>query len=183
MKEESKAYLRNILRVKRAELDAHARMEETQCVVAHAKGLLGTYDEGISVALYHPIQGELDPQGIATTRHLFCLPKVEGEQMVFHRWAEDMPMQRGAYGISEPSLREMVIPDVVLVPLLGVDKAGYRLGYGKGYYDCYFASDKGKDARRIGLAFTCQQVDSLPHEAHDVPLHALITAEGITEFA
>ena len=66
--------------------------------------------------------------------------------------------------------------NVVLVPLIGFDKSGYRLGYGKGHYDKFLA---GLTAIKIGLAYSEIEIESLPREPHDVPLDYIITEEKI----
>lgn len=69
---------------------------------------------------------------------------------------------------------------VVLTPLLAFDEEGFRLGYGGGYYDGYFASHP--NALRVGLAYEGQAVPRIPREAHDQPLHAVITECGVRIF-
>ncbi len=177
----SKSAWREILLARRSALNAQARDEETRRVVCHAAALCAGYSGHTVIGLYHPVRGELDPLGVAAENRAYCLPKIMEQQLRFMRWHQGTSLVRGAYGIAEPGAGEAVVPTLVFVPLLGVDENGYRLGYGKGYYDRYFA-EQGKETRRIGLAFTCQQVDGLPAEAHDMPLHLLITAEGVREF-
>lgn len=66
-----------------------------------------------------------------------------------------------------------VSPDLILTPLLAFDAALNRLGYGAGHYDRAFAANMA--ARRVGVAWDAQQVDSLPVDSWDVPLHAVAT--------
>lgn len=68
--------------------------------------------------------------------------------------------------------------DLILVPVLAFDRQLYRLGYGGGYYDRFLGR---VPARRLGLAFSFQAVETLPHDAHDVPLDAVVTEEGVLE--
>jgi 5-formyltetrahydrofolate cyclo-ligase len=67
------------------------------------------------------------------------------------------------------------------MPLLGFDSMGTRLGYGGGYYDRTLARMKRKP-RLIGLAFSAQEVDTIPRESHDIPLDAIITEAGVRHF-
>lgn len=87
------------------------------------------------------------------------------------------------WGIPIPVNATPVIPDqvqIVLVPLLAYDRLGFRLGYGKGYYDKYLASLKS-NIIKIGLSFFDPH-DSIPVESHDIPLDYCITPGGIQKF-
>lgn len=87
-------------------------------------------------------------------------------------------------GIPEPvdgvALRNILI-DIIIVPLLGFDSRGYRLGYGKGHYDQFLISQC--TALKVGLAYDCLKLDFIPTQPHDVPLDAIITPTHILRFA
>jgi 5-formyltetrahydrofolate cyclo-ligase len=75
-----------------------------------------------------------------------------------------------------------VEPDVLLVPLLAFDKAGYRLGYGGGFYDATLAKLRAKKPIiAIGVAYADQEVADVPHEAHDMKLDYVMTEKGIVK--
>ncbi|RYY12360.1 MAG: 5-formyltetrahydrofolate cyclo-ligase, partial [Alphaproteobacteria bacterium] len=83
----------------------------------------------------------------------------------------------GPFGLSQPHPDSPALtPDIILAPLLAFDAKLDRLGQGAGYYDRAFATFP--DARRIGVAWSVQQVDTLPTDAWDMPLHAIITENG-----
>jgi 5-formyltetrahydrofolate cyclo-ligase len=87
------------------------------------------------------------------------------------------------WGIPVPVNVRLVDPDkiqMVLIPLLAYDRRGFRLGYGKGYYDKYLANLK-RDVLKLGLSFF-GPVDFIPEESHDVPLDYCITPEGVLKF-
>ncbi len=98
-------------------------------------------------------------------------------------------VRRGAFGILEPgagsprAAREM---DLVLMPLVGFDLKGNRIGMGRGFYDRHFSFRlRHAQCRRpllVGLAYAVQQVPSLPHAAHDVPLDAIVTESSTLAF-
>lgn len=96
---------------------------------------------GAIIAVYWPIRGELDLRGWMNKIHrqgaIVALPVViEHDQPVaFHRWTPDGTMQRGKWGIPVPETAHAVEPDIVIVPLLGIDENRFRLGNGGGYYD------------------------------------------------
>lgn len=69
---------------------------------------------------------------------------------------------------------------LILVPILGFDRRGYRLGYGGGFYDRFLAEQE--HAQVIGLAYEVGYIDKLPHEDHDVPLATIVTEKNIYRF-
>jgi 5-formyltetrahydrofolate cyclo-ligase len=106
-----------------------------------------------------------------------ALPTVGGDRIAFHVFAPGEPLVKGRFGIMEPLPRRPVTKmDLVIVPGIAFDRQGYRLGYGKGYYDRFLS---GSDAFSMGLAYGFQVVDQLPHESHDLRLDATATENGI----
>ncbi|ETX10631.1 5-formyltetrahydrofolate cyclo-ligase [Marinomonas ushuaiensis DSM 15871] len=136
-----------------------------------------------NVALYLANDGEISP-------HLLCehfwqkgintyLPVIQNKQLAFALYSEETIWQENIYGIKEPMTKEYLPKealDIVLLPLVGFDTEGGRLGMGGGFYDRTFEGKKTTEAPLlIGLAHDCQQVKSLPVEGWDVPLQAFIT--------
>lgn len=94
-------------------------------------------------------------------------------------------LQPGNFGVLEPkpeAVREVdpSLLDLVLVPGVGFDKKGYRIGYGAGYYD-RFLPRLSPDIPTVGLAYQLQLVDELPIDQYDYPLQYIITEEGIRD--
>lgn len=89
----------------------------------------------------------------------------------------------GAYGILEPRADAPMIPvqeiDLLLVPLEGIDRQGFRLGKGGGYYDCLLAA---AEIPTLGCALTWQWMEAVPHEAWDVPMKACADCRSIHDF-
>jgi len=138
---------------------------------------------GAIVAGYMPMRSEIDPRllmdRLAAAGSVLCLPDVvaEGTPLEFRRWTPDDPLDKGRYGISVPSpTADVLVPDVVLVPMLAFDRGGHRMGYGGGYYDRTMARlrDQG-DVLAVGLAFSGQVRDDLPVEPHDLRLDWIVT--------
>lgn len=99
--------------------------------------------------------------------------------MIFRRWTPGDPLEMDAAGCPAPlTMAETVEPDLVLTPLLAFDDFGRRLGQGGGHYDRTFAAMP--KAVRIGLAYAGQRTERLPVEAHDIPLHGVLTEVGYT---
>ena len=108
-----------------------------------------------------------------------CLPVVieRDAAMIFRRWAPGDPLLPDAQGMPAPlGDAETLAPDLIITPLLAFDRSGGRLGQGGGYYDRTFAAFP--NAWRIGLAYAGQEVENLPGESHDVPLHGVLTDVG-----
>lgn len=91
-------------------------------------------------------------------------------------------MQKGYYGIEEPKDKCTLVNgekiDLIITPGLAFDINGYRLGYGKGYYDKFF-SQYCKSGFKIGFAFDIQITDNVPHDEYDVKLDGIVTDKRI----
>jgi 5-formyltetrahydrofolate cyclo-ligase len=95
----------------------------------------------------------------------------------FHVIPPGTALQKSAFGVLEPPADAPVIePDLILVPLLGFDRRGYRLGYGQGHYDrTLMALRARRPVTAVGLAWACQEVDRIPADAFDQPLDWVVT--------
>jgi 5-formyltetrahydrofolate cyclo-ligase len=106
-----------------------------------------------------------------------------GDDMTFRMWLDphdEGGLEAGPYGMMQPLANAPeVVPDTVFVPLLGFTADGHRVGQGGGHYDRWLAANP--QVQTIGLAWDCQLVDSLPVEAHDVRLGAVVTPTRIYE--
>lgn len=116
-----------------------------------------------------PLLAEADRQG-----RTVALPRIgTGRTLSFAPWRPDVALVRGPLGIAQPAAAGAVAPTVLLVPLVGFDRGGARLGQGGGYYDRWFAAHP--HATRIGIAWSVQEAADLPVDAWDMPLHAVAT--------
>ncbi|KQM66771.1 MULTISPECIES: 5-formyltetrahydrofolate cyclo-ligase [unclassified Sphingomonas] len=136
---------------------------------------------GVIVASYVPIGGEADPARFdraarAAGASLAWPVVIDRESPIsFH---VDDRMHDGPFGLRQPGADSPpVAPDIILTPLVGFDAAGNRLGQGAGHYDRAFA--RWPDSLRIGIAWSMQQVDALPCDPWDVPLHAIVTETAL----
>jgi len=141
---------------------------------------------GAVVGGYFAMRAEIDIVALlrvlAVRGHVIVLPETmpKGEPLVFRRWDTWEPLVAGRFGTKHP-VGDVLRPDFLLVPLLGFDNKGNRLGYGAGHYDRTFA--ELPNAFRLGCAFSVQQFPELPVEAHDVRLHAVATEAGVLRFS
>lgn len=137
-----------------------------------------------TVGFYWPIRNEIDLCPVMRN-HLAgggraALPVVSGKDqpMVFHEWRADTEMVPGFARIPEPCGTDRVTPHVLLAPLVGFDRAGYRLGYGGGFFDRTLGALERKPLV-VGIGFEATRLDDiLPHQ-YDVPVDVLITDQGV----
>lgn len=106
-----------------------------------------------------------------------ALPSVEGGSIVFYELSSRKYLVKGRFGIMEPLPYGTVDRiDLMVVPGIAFDRQGYRLGYGKGYYDRFLS---GRQTFSVGLGYSLQLVDSLPRGVHDERLDAIATEDGM----
>ena len=169
-------------RIKLKEKRASLSNEQRQLATSKAVQQLAFFLKRMKgcCALYTSIRDEISPSAITDyCAHIhWALPVIDHDNMVMSAWQPGDALINNRFGIAEPKHSQRVIPDIIIMPLLGFDSYGTRLGYGGGYYDRY-CQDIAPNALRIGLAFAVQQCHQLPREAHDMPLHATITEYGI----
>jgi 5-formyltetrahydrofolate cyclo-ligase len=145
------------------------RLEELQ-PLQQAKVIMGFSSIRNEVNL-GPLLQKLQRQG-----RTILLPRVEGNimQAVEFRPGEDMG--RGSFGIREPLGEPFAVDkiDVVIVPGLVFDANGYRLGYGKGYYD-RFLPRLNEQCFKCGICYEFQVVENIYPHPGDVPVHWIVT--------
>ena len=187
MIEQAKAALRVKARAARAALAVDVRAEAAAAATGHFFDTVPLQPSDV-VAAYWRIRDEMDCQPILVRLmhdgQTVVLPVVTGsdEPLEMRVWEEGAPLYEAGFGTLAPSdLAPQMEPDVMLVPLLGFDKFGTRLGYGGGYYDRTLAYMQ-KKPKLVGLAFAAQELDVIPREGHDVPLDMVVTEAGLRTF-
>jgi 5-formyltetrahydrofolate cyclo-ligase len=182
-----KAELRKDAHAVRAALSDEVRAEAAKLVATHFFESIAYAPEDV-IAGYWRIRDELDCQPILIrlmdSGQKVVLPVVEGDEapLDLRVWEADAPLYEAGFGTLAPSdLAPRAAPDIVLMPLLGFDSEGTRLGYGGGYYDRTLAV-LPKRPMLVGLAFAAQELPHIPREPHDVPLDAIVTENGVRFF-
>ena len=180
-------------RAKRGELLAQrmavapARAAEVRDQVARlvADGVPGLTTA--SVGFYWPFRGELDLRSLAADlvarggRAALPAVVVKGQPVEFRPWTPAMALEPDAAGIPAPPAGAQARPAILLVPLLGFDEAGYRLGYGGGYYDRTLAALAQKPLA-IGVGYAMGRLATIHPQPHDVPMDAIVTEDGMSWF-
>ena len=136
--------------------------------------------EWLVVGFYWPFKGEYDVRRIARQLHArgtrLALPVVieKNRPLEFRAWTPDAKLVPGIWNIPVPADGAVVEPDALLVPLVGFDDEGYRLGYGGGYYDRTLASRPRKPLT-IGVGFELSELPTIHPQPHDIPMDAIVT--------
>ena len=143
---------------------------------------------GQAVGGYWPLAGELDPlpllRRLQAAGMVILLPVTarRAAPLDFRRWDDlDSAPPPGPYGIpAPPPAAPRLRPDILLVPLVGFDAAGHRLGMGGGFYDATLKALRGDGGGllAVGYAFAVQQVADLPYAGHDQRLDWIVTERG-----
>jgi len=181
----TRAHLRLELRERRAALRPGERLAAADAVARHVADAPEARQPGY-VGGYWAVGGELPLHAVQmrlAPGQVWCLPVVlDDGRLAFAPWRAGDPLRTNRFGIPEPEREagSLVAPEalsLVLVPLLGFDRAGHRLGMGGGYYDRSFAFRRDRPAPPllVGIAYACQEVPALAAEPWDVDLDALAT--------
>jgi 5-formyltetrahydrofolate cyclo-ligase len=135
------------------------------------------------VGIFWPIRREFDPLPFAGrligAGGRVALPVVVamGQPLEFRDWVPGAKLASGAWGIPYPAEGPAVAPEALIVPLLGFDEAGFRLGYGAGFYDRTFASYATKPFA-IGVGFELGRLATIHPQPHDVAMDRIVTEAG-----
>lgn len=190
---QAKSLLRNELRARRRALNFTQQAQASTHLLRQLMQL-PQFMRARYVALYIANDGEIDPAPIAQQlwkmeKHCYLpvLRPGKSKSMWFVEYTPDALLTKNRYGIPEPDFRQQhnlpaTLLDVALMPLVGFDRTGARLGMGGGFYDTTFAFKQKKQGNKpylIGLAHSCQQVESLATDNWDIPLFAVATEREI----
>jgi 5-formyltetrahydrofolate cyclo-ligase len=140
------------------------------------------------VAGYAPMGSEISPlvaiEEARSVGAIVAFPAFSNPAKPFRFLAGD-PAKAGPFGILQPKASAPPVdPDLILVPLIAVDRWGTRLGRGKGHYDRVLARLRRSGTRLVGVGWPVQRLgQEIPHDPWDVPLDAFATPDGIETFA
>jgi len=186
----TKAVLRRQALACRNALGDEARAGASNSIAERAGEILASLRPD-SVSLYSPIGSECDTCSLIAKAVLIGaeigLPTiVDGARILFRRYRPGDLLVAGKFGTKAPSERAPLMwPEVIVVPLVGFDRTGTRLGYGRGHYDRAINTmrEAGQRPKLLGIAFSVQEVGTIPAEPHDVGLDWIVTEKGTLALA
>ena len=184
---EEKMALRAIFREKRKSLDPQLKAEMDAQICQRLSSLVSVRyaDEVLS---FSPLTGEIEisafNENVLKSGKKFYLPRcVKGtSEMNFHRVESIAELENGSFSIMEPSedapkwKNESGVNAVCIIPAMSYDRQGYRLGYGKGYYDRHMSS---KNVLKIGICYTDFLSEAIPRGRFDLSVDIIVTEKGI----
>jgi 5-formyltetrahydrofolate cyclo-ligase len=182
-----KSELRREAQARRDALPAQVRQAAAEAIAA--KKFPIAVASGVVVSGFMPLKSEISPlplmRKLARQGARLALPAIagRGKPLVMRAWQFGAPLDRGQWGIREPKpAAPEVEPDILLVPLLAFDRAGYRLGYGAGYYDMTISRLRArKPVIAVGIAFAAQEVAEIPTTDRDARLDLVLTEREVID--
>ena len=176
--------LRKRLLARRAALDESDRVVWSEAIARHVMAS-ESFRAAKLILCYAPVRGEVDPLMIAREawrqgkQVAFARSNTESCTLTFCLVKSLDELTEGAYRIPEPPTDAPIVREfsdaLCIVPALAFDRRGFRLGYGKGYYDRFLSEFEGKS---IGLCFSRLLCDALPTDAHDCAVGEIFCEEG-----
>jgi len=138
----------------------------------------------MTIGLYWPYKGEFDPRfAIREFRKggaIAALPVViqKAQPLQFREWWPGAPVTKGVFNLPNPEGTAVLQPNVLLIPPIGFDLKGYRLGYGGGFFDRTLASLTPQPLK-IGVAFEISRMETIYPQPHDIPMDFIVTEAAI----
>jgi len=184
-----KAILREQALARRKSLTEEERAAATAVIAERAAGFIGPLRPA-SVALYWAVRSECGTQSLierlqASGAEIGLPAVVDGGGLAFRRYMPGDRLEDAAFAIREPLPSAPALsPDLVVLPVVGFDRGGMRLGYGRGHYDFAISQMRGAGQQPllVGIAFSVQEVETIPAEPHDVRLDCIVTENETLEF-
>jgi len=170
---------RQRLVAKRLALGPEARALHAKAIAAELDGLISAHKVQ-SISVYLPIRGEPDLRWWMHERFergtRIALPVAVrlGQPLIFREWVPHAPLARGLWNIPYPAEGVELVPEAVLAPLVGFDRAGYRLGNGGGFFDRTLAALHPRPLA-IGVGYGFTQIDTIYPQPHDIRMDRIVT--------
>jgi len=181
---EQKNRVRQAMRERREALTPAERLERSRRICGHVRGLIR---DGEAVMVYSSKELEANTrpllEELLAAKNPVIVPIIQKEDVSLRLsyLRDPAVLVISTFGVPEPIGNEIHARpedvDTIILPMLGFDRSGSRLGYGAGYYDRFLA--RNPRIRRIGIAFACQEAGEIPCEANDIHMNLIITEDGI----
>lgn len=189
---ETKKEIRKQICRKREALSAEA-VKNKSTAIQEKVLQLPEYKEADHILLYADFRHEVMTKDLFVAairdKKKVYFPKCESDSnhMDFYQVISVMQLEDGMWGVKEPKADEahkyhyfQEENTLAIVPGVAFDTQGYRIGYGKGYYDTYLADKRA--ITLVALAYAEQLLEEVPHEAHDLKMDKIVTEKIIYSF-
>jgi 5-formyltetrahydrofolate cyclo-ligase len=165
--------------------------EVSSLSAAIERHLLEVIDGGSPVMVYVSKPGEVDTRGLITgllargTEVVVPIIEQETRTLRLSYLRDPEVLRPSTFSVPEPIGCEIPVRpstiDLVVVPMIAFDRRGFRLGYGAGYYDRFLSAHPRMT--KIGVAFSCLEVEAVPADENDVPMDIIVTEEGVFDIS
>jgi 5-formyltetrahydrofolate cyclo-ligase len=173
-----KKKLRRKLLKQRQSLDKKIWQEKSNRLCEKIKSL-SLFQEAKTILAYFAFRQEPILNSLFTMEHCWGFPRCVDQSLIWHHWTPGDTISAGTYGILEPDLNAPILNsfevDLILVPAVACDHQGYRLGYGRGFYDRLLNSTQWQHIPTIGIIFNFAYVSRLSVDPWDCKLKAICT--------
>jgi 5-formyltetrahydrofolate cyclo-ligase len=180
----TKAELRIILKERREALSLGDRRAKGYYITCRLQELLKPYQTILAYVAKDPeVESMVIINCLLEEGKTVLVPIIEKETHTLRlSYLTSMDqLEPGTFRVPEPLTKERPAPassvDAVLVPMVGFDRAGHRLGYGAGYYDRFFEANPA--IPRIGMAYACQEAEGIPTEEYDARMDQIVTEDEV----
>ena len=180
----TKAELRETLKARREALSLKDRREKGYYITCRLEKILKPYHTILAYVAKDPeVESMVIINCLLEKGKSVAVPIIEKETHTLRlSYLTSMAeLEPGTFQVPEPISCEKPVPvsliDVILVPMVGFDRAGHRLGYGAGYYDRFF--EKNPNIPKIGMAYACQEAEYIPTEPYDVRMDYVVTENEV----
>jgi len=176
----TKSALRRSLLQQRQALSRQQWQKQSQEICQQIQAL-PLFQTANTILAYLSFRQEPDLTNLFTENPEKCwgLPRCQGQELVWHRWAVGEALTKHRYGMLEPEANSPLVSgetvDLILVPCVWCDRAGYRLGYGGGYYDRLLSQPPWQDKPTLGITFSFAYLDQLDPDPWDCRLQGVCT--------
>jgi len=181
---EEKARVRDILRARKEAMSPAERLEKSKLIARHLMLLISS---GETVMVFTSKEKEVNTkpliEALFKEKNPVVVPIIQKEDVSLRlSYLRDFSaLVPSTFGVPEPIGSEIPAKpqdvDVIILPMLGFDRTGGRIGYGAGYYDRFLS--KNPELVKIGIAFGCQEMETLPLDENDIKMDLIVTEDGI----
>ena len=182
---EEKSAIRAILRRRKEAMVPEDRLEKSRMICRHLMKLIPGKNETVLVYTSKEMEVNTVPliNALFRQKNPVVVPIIVKEDISLRlSYLRDLAaLVPSTFGVPEPIGSEIPAEagdiDTIILPMLGFDRTGGRIGYGAGYYDRFLSKNPG--LRKIGIAFACQEMERLPVDENDIRMDVILTEDGI----